>query len=148
MFHLYESPKYLVGRGRDEKAVEVIQAVAKHNGKTSPLTIKHLRACETELSARPGEVAHVDTSKKAIIKRSIRKFSLVHVKALWSTPRLAFSMTLVVLIWGIIGLAYPLYNAFLPVYLANAGAQANDGSVYTTYRNFVIISVSHPFLLF
>lgn len=142
MFHLYESPKYLIGQGSDEKAVEVVQAVANHNGKTSRLTIEHLRACETEFSFHPGKSLHLDRSKLAIIKRSINKFSLVHVKALWSTPRQAYSTTLVVLLWGIIGLAYPLYNAFLPVYLANAGAQANDGSVYTTYRNYVIISVT------
>jgi hypothetical protein len=140
VFHLFESPKYLIGQGREDEAVEVVQAVAKHNGKVSPLNIGHLRACEVELSSTPKET-HQDTSKKIIIKRTIGKFSLDHIKALFATPRLAYSTTLVVLLWGIIGLAYPLYNAFLPVYLANAGAQADDGSVYTTYRNYVIISV-------
>ena len=115
--------------------------MAKHNGKTNPLTIEHLRECETEFSSFPGAAAHQDTSRKANIRRALRKFSFAHVKALWSTPRLAYSTTLIVLLWGIIGLAYPLYNAFLPLYLANAGAQASDGSVYTTYRNYVIISV-------
>jgi hypothetical protein len=118
----------------------VVQAVAKHNGKVSPLDIEHLQACETELSSTP-EATLQETSKKAILKRTVSKFSLSHIKALFVTPRLAYSTTLVVLLWGIIGLAYPLYNAFLPVYLANAGAQADDGSVYTTYRNYVIISV-------
>jgi len=80
---------------------------------------------------------------KAVIHRSLSRFSFAHVKALWSTPRLAYSTSLVVLLWGMIGLAYPLYNAFLPIYLANAGAQASDGSVFVTYRNYVIISVSH-----
>jgi len=81
----------------------------------------------------------------ATIRRAVSKFSFEHVTALWSAPRLAYSSTLIVLLWGIIGLAYPLYNAFLPLYLANAGAQASDGSVYTTYRNYVIISVrKHP----
>jgi hypothetical protein len=115
--------------------------VAKHNGKQTPLTIEHLRRCEVEYSARPGEATSQDISIKAIIKRSVSRFSLEHVKALWSTPRLAYSTTLIVLLWGIIGLAYPLYNAFLPLYLENAGAQLSDGSVYTTYRNYLIISV-------
>jgi hypothetical protein len=121
--------------------VEVVAAVAKHNGTTSPLTIEHLRACEKEFSSIPDEAAHQDTSFTANLRRAVNKFSFAHVKALWSTPRMAYSTTLVVLLWGIIGLAYPLYNAFLPIYLANAGAQASDGSVYITYRNFVIISV-------
>ena len=143
IFHLYESPKYLLGQGRDERAVEVVAAVAKANGTTSPLTIEHLMACEVDYSTVPGEAVHQDTSYVANIRRAVRKFSFAHVKALWSTPRLAYSTTLVVLLWGIIGLAYPLYNAFLPIYLANAGAHTSDGSVYVTYRNYVIISV-HP----
>ena len=138
---MYESPKYLVGQGRDEEAVEIIQSVAKHNGKTSLLNIGHFRACETEYSSISGQAAVLDTSMKANLRRAAKNFSLEHIKALWDTPRLAYSTALVVLIWGIIGLAYPLYNAFLPIYLANAGAQASDGSVYTTYRNYVIVSV-------
>jgi len=142
VFHLFESPKYLLGQGRDEKAVEVVAAVAKHNGTASPLTIEHLRECEMEFSSIPGELARQDTSFMTNLRRAVRQFSLAHVKALWSTPRLAYSTTLVVLLWGIIGLAYPLYNAFLPIYLANAGAQASSGSVFITYRNYVIISVT------
>jgi MFS family permease len=34
-FTIHESPKYLMGKGQDEKAVEVVHLVAKHNGKTS-----------------------------------------------------------------------------------------------------------------
>lgn len=42
---------------------------------------------------------------------------------------------------AIIGLAFPLYNAFLPYYLATRGAKYGDGSTYITYRNEVILSV-------
>ena len=38
VFHLYESPKYLMGRGRDEEAVKVIHQIAQYNGKKSSLT--------------------------------------------------------------------------------------------------------------
>jgi len=34
-FKLYESPKYLMGKGRDEEAVEVVHEVARRNGKIS-----------------------------------------------------------------------------------------------------------------
>ena len=33
VFHLYESPKYLMGRGRDEEAVQVLRHVAVYNGR-------------------------------------------------------------------------------------------------------------------
>jgi hypothetical protein len=42
---------------------------------------------------------------------------------------------------GFIGLAYPLYNAYIPFILATRGARLGDGSTYTTYRNAMIIGV-------
>ncbi len=33
VFHLHGSPKYLLDQGREEEAVEVVQSVAKHNGR-------------------------------------------------------------------------------------------------------------------
>lgn len=40
---------------------------------------------------------------------------------------------------GLIGLAYPLFNAFLPLYLKNE--DTGNSGVSTVYRNYVIISV-------
>ena len=42
LFKLYESPKYLMGRGRDEEAVRVVHEVARINGKTTNLTLADL----------------------------------------------------------------------------------------------------------
>ena len=42
--------------------------------------------------------------------------------------------------WALIGLAYPLYNVFLPEYLQSRGASVGDGSTYTTYRNYAIVN--------
>lgn len=36
---------------------------------------------------------------------------------------------------------YPLYTLFLPVYLANNGANLGSGSTYQTYRDYAIASV-------
>ena len=35
VFTIYESPKFLMGKGRDEDAVMVVHEVARRNGKTS-----------------------------------------------------------------------------------------------------------------
>jgi len=35
LFTVFESPKYLMGKGRDEEAVRVVHEVARRNGKTS-----------------------------------------------------------------------------------------------------------------
>lgn len=49
-------------------------------------------------------------------------------------------MMLNILSWTTIGLAYPLYNVFLPEYLKSRGAQTGDDSISTTYRNFAIVN--------
>ncbi|KAG8881170.1 hypothetical protein FRB98_004521 [Tulasnella sp. 332] len=134
-FTLYESPKYLVGRGRDAEAVEIIHKVAKYNSTTSTLTLEDLSSIDT--LAGHG----VETSAQAAIRRNAEKFSWVHIKALFRTRRMAWSTSLIILTWAIIGLAFPLYTAFLPYYLATRGADFGDGSVNTTYRNEVILSV-------
>ncbi|KAG8680989.1 MFS sugar transporter, partial [Ceratobasidium sp. 395] len=73
--------------------------------------------------------------------RKFEQFSGGHVRALFATKKLAISTSLVISIWAIIGLAFPLYNAFVTYFLATRGADFGDGSVYITYRNQVILSV-------
>ncbi|KAH0582368.1 hypothetical protein H2248_010313 [Termitomyces sp. 'cryptogamus'] len=138
IFKLYESPKYLMGRGRDEAAVDVVHRVAEHNGTTSRLTLDEL--------TQPGSLSFVnsremDTSAKGVIARQLAKFDAGHMNSLFATKKLAYSTTLLIILWALIGLAFPLYNAFVPFYLATRGADFGDGSLYITYRNQVILSV-------
>jgi len=48
IFNFQESPKFLLYRGKDAKAVEVLQNVAKFNKTTCTLTLEHLEALEHE----------------------------------------------------------------------------------------------------
>lgn len=98
LFSLYESPKYLMGKGRDEDAVRVVHEVAKRNGKTSSLTIEDLKACEPE-----GYVAQVDVST-AVKRHLVEQIDTKHVKALYSTFKLGLSTSLIAAIWALIGL--------------------------------------------
>ncbi|PQE08840.1 major facilitator superfamily transporter protein [Rutstroemia sp. NJR-2017a WRK4] len=135
-FTIFESPKYLMGKGRDEDAVKVIHEVARRNGKESTLTLAHLQSCGT-LAPTPG----TNITTTTILKRRLSALNLTHIHSLFATRTLAFSTTLIMLIWAFIGLGYPLYNAFLPYIQATRGAQFGDGSTYLTYRNSLIISV-------
>lgn len=132
-FTLYESPKFLMGRGNDAEAVEVVHEVARRNGKTSPLSIADLEAVDQQGALR--------TDASAAMKRKLEKFNFTHVRALFATPKLAYSTSLIMLIWAFIGLGFPLYNAFLPYIQAIRGASFGDGSTYITYRNSLIIAV-------
>jgi MFS family permease len=104
IFHIYESPKYFMGKGRDEDAVRIVHELARRNGTDSNLTIEDLKACE---SLGSGQVQAVDHT--AAIKRNLEKISSKHVKALFATKRLAFSTGAIMLVWAFIGLAFPLY---------------------------------------
>lgn len=134
LFDVHESPKYLVGKGRDEEAVQVVQKLAQRNGKSVDITLEDLKACEPE-----GYVAR--TSATAALQRNLQKLDAGQVRALFSTTRLALSTSLIMLIWAFIGLGYPLYNAFIPYIQATRGADFGDGSTYLTYRNNLIIAV-------
>lgn len=148
VFHLYESPKYLMGRGRDEEAVAVIHTIAKYNGKTSSLTLNMLKEVETvafaDASAEKAKAKAklgLDTSARGAIRQKLALVDTSHVKALFVTKRMAYSTSLLLILWAFIGLAFPLYNGFVTVFLQTRGADFGDGSFYITYRNQVILSV-------
>ena len=100
-FTVFESPKYHMGKGNDEKAVEIVHEVARRN-------VEDLKACE----GSEGGIQHTDAS--AAIKRKLQKLNLTHVRALFATKKLALSTTMIMWVWALIGLAFPLYNAFIP----------------------------------
>ncbi|KAG2359333.1 major facilitator superfamily domain-containing protein [Suillus spraguei] len=134
-FTLLESPRFLSGIGCDAEAVEVIHKLAKFNGKTSSITVEELEAPNKSASGRrsSSEERHNILSKSS-------KYNTVHIKALFATPKMAWSTSLLIVIWGVIGLASTLYNNFLPYLLSSRGAVFGDGSLYITYRNQVILS--------
>lgn len=109
VFHLYESPKYLMGRGRDAEAVEVIHKIAAYNGRTSSLTLAML-----EDAARQAGKGVEDTERPmatnawAAVMRQVQKFSADNVYSLFATKKLAWSTSLLIAVWALIGLAFPL----------------------------------------
>ena len=96
-FRLLESPKYLMGKGRDADAVNVIHKIAKRNGKTSTLTLESLQIFDK--SDTKEEPRHVE-EKKAASKFSIRSFYYDYIQPLFATPKVAWSTGLLLLIWG------------------------------------------------
>lgn len=135
-FTIYESPKYLMGKGLDEEAVRIVHEVARRNGRSDAcsLTLEDLKACEPD-----GYVPQ--TSASTAVKRRLENVSLSRVRPLFGTRRMALSTSIIMAVWAFIGLGYPLYNAFLPYIQATRGADFGDGSTYLTYRNSLIIAV-------
>lgn len=139
LFDLVESPRYLVGKGKDEEAVVVLHKIAAYNSTTSTLTVEQLTQIGSMVDdsdvagARRGNL-------KGILSRT-SNFTISHIKALFATKEMARSTSLLISIWGIIGLASTLYNNFLPFLLASRGAHFGDSSLNITYRNTLILAV-------
>ncbi|KAI0647859.1 MFS general substrate transporter [Trametes meyenii] len=141
-FDMHESPKFLMGRGRDAEAVAVVHEVARYNGRESNLTLAMLEEVDRRFSEDPSSGARaLDTSARAALLRSLRTLGRQHMKGLFGTRRLAYSTTLLIIVWCLIGLAFPLYYGFVTFFFASRGADFGDGSPYITYRNQVILSV-------
>ncbi|KUJ18032.1 MFS general substrate transporter [Mollisia scopiformis] len=137
-FHLYESPKFLLSRGRQSEAVAVVHGMAYKNKTTTWLTEEILNEIGGDPSAK--DVHKLSTSE--IIRRKLSSFSTERIGPLFHTRQLGMTTVLLWFCWLTIGMGYPLFNAFLPQYLSNGkGSNGESVSNYITYRNYAITSV-------
>ncbi|KAL4923636.1 MFS transporter [Aspergillus undulatus] len=131
LFTFYESPKFLVSRGRQSEAVAAVQGIAHKNKTTTWLTEEVLN----EICGHQEEQKSKGGTTIEIIKRSLERFSVQQVAPLFATKRLALSTVLIWFCWTCIGMGYTLFNAFLPQFLGS------NASTYETYRNYAITAV-------
>ena len=107
VFKLYESPKFLMGKGKDEAAVKVIHAIATYNGKTSSLAIEHLLEAERSAmlpsmpdSSHKDRERGIDHFAAGRTLRTLRRFDPKHIKSLFETKKLAWNTSFLILLWG------------------------------------------------
>jgi hypothetical protein len=87
LFHLYESPKYLLSRGRQADAVAAVHGIAHKNKKKTWLTEDILN----EIGGYPEEVTKQTLTFKEIVERYLSKFSLQRIRPLFATKRLGIN---------------------------------------------------------
>ncbi|KAL2841704.1 major facilitator superfamily domain-containing protein [Aspergillus pseudoustus] len=144
-FTLLESPKYLMGKGEHYQAVAVVHEVARRNGKNTNLTADELHDCSNDGDDHEQPGSHYQRRGLGFteqLKLRLEPLALTRFHSLFSTRRRAWTTTLLIAIWGLIGLAFPLYNAFLPYLQQQRGIEFGDGSTSLTYRNSLIIAVA------
>jgi hypothetical protein len=95
VFKMYESPKFLIGRGRDAEAVASVHAVAAYNKVEVSLTLDMLEAVDRQFG-RPV----VDTSAQGAARRTLQMFEMDRVYALFATRKMAWSTSLLITLWG------------------------------------------------
>lgn len=102
---LKETPKYLLGQGRDADVVDNVQGLAKRYNRPCDLTLEQLQAY--------GDIVSSETKQRPALHVLMH-----HIKGLLATRRLALSTLMVWFSWTLIGLAYPLFYVFLPCVLS------------------------------
>jgi hypothetical protein len=138
LFHLFESPKYLLSQGREEEAVAVVHGMARKNRKTTWLTVEIL----DEIGGAEDAKQDTKLSHMEIVKRKLSAFSGERFGPIFADRQMAINTVLLWFCWLTIGIGYPLFNAFLPQYLKNGkGSDGAAVSDYETYRNYAITSV-------
>lgn len=130
---MFESPKFLLSRGRQAEAVAVVQGIAYKNKMQTWLTEDILN----QVGGYPDE-AGADTKLAAteVVRRSLSKFSSQRIGPLFANWKLGLTTVLLWFMWCTIGMGYPLFNAFLLQYLGSGGS-----STYITYRDYAITTV-------
>ncbi|KAJ8588240.1 MFS general substrate transporter [Rhizopogon salebrosus TDB-379] len=135
IFDVQESSKFLVAQGRDEEAIEVLEHIARRNGVSLTLKLEDLQAVSNDTTSKP--TPKLSTN----VRNAFSTLSLSHIRPLFSSRRLAINTTLIIIIWGLIGIAYPLFNTFLPLHLAAQGMVSGSSNAGEAYRNYSIISI-------
>ncbi|KAI0470691.1 membrane transporter [Xylariaceae sp. FL0804] len=162
LFHLFESPKFLLAQGRQAEAVAVVHGIAHRNRKKTWLTDEILDAvCGRGDTTAGTERNHTHTraptmAAGSVLRRNLKAFSVDHVRPLFQTRKLGLATALIWFCWATIGMGYPLFNAFLPQYLSHgsgggggssssstevAASSPADAAPAATYRNYAIISM-------
>ncbi|KAL8962752.1 MAG: hypothetical protein Q9193_000891 [Seirophora villosa] len=145
VFRFQESPKFLLYRGQDEKAVRVLHHVAKFNGRQCNLTIEDFAALTDEDSSMEsvGSGAPALGGGAKLAESSFGekvKFELSRYKLLFANPLIA-RLTILVWItymfdyWG-----FSIAGSLLPQILLQKNREI-EVSTEETYRNYVIIYV-------
>jgi len=76
------------------------------------------------------------------IRRTLKHIDRSPLSALFASRKMARNTIFITLCWGLIGLAYPLYNSFIATYLAQINDASDDAeSLSRQYRDLVIMSV-------
>ncbi|GAA5851807.1 hypothetical protein JCM8547_000061 [Rhodosporidiobolus lusitaniae] len=148
IFTFHESPKFLIAKGHDSEALEVLYRIAKFNKAAQPnLTIDDFklldaRAAEevTQTSDDPitGGPSQLDTRQlaRSRIKQAIGQ--LAHLKVLFSSKRRIWLTVSLWIAYMSLFFSFSIAGGYLPLILRQKGIDTSM-SLNETYRSYVII---------
>ena len=143
LFRFQESPKFLIYRGKDEKAVEVLHHIAKYNHRTSNQTLDSFTSLSDEDSSlgssgsnRPMLFASPKKMNATLTEKAKLEFDRYRI--LFADATIARLTILVWIIYAFDYWGFTIAGSFLPTILSRKNAALNV-SVRETYRDYVYI---------
>ncbi|WWC90725.1 uncharacterized protein L201_005662 [Kwoniella dendrophila CBS 6074] len=154
VFKFRESPKYLLSKGHDAHALDILHSISKFNKTKSPtLTIEDFRALDYEEARRTGQddPHSRSTTQNSTLQRSTSTADIAKRVTLGGLQKtfghLAGMFKQKIYLWLFISLSiaymalfwsFALAGYFLPLILKAKGIDA-DGSLADTYRSYLYI---------
>lgn len=152
VFHLYESPKFLLSHGREQEAIDVLHKIAYFNKAPPPtLTLDMFQAIDETFSSSPSVVGVSDSpqlaarGEKLSTARKTQKVLCNFARGIGNLKAL-FSHRLQAIIFILLAIAYMgdywsfnLAGSFLPIILLRNEVSDGSGSVAETYRHYIYI---------
>ncbi|KAI5919361.1 major facilitator superfamily domain-containing protein [Camillea tinctor] len=153
-FKIPESPAYLLSKGRDADAVEAVNYICRFNGRPETLTLEMLQYIDQQQPSgqAAAQLAEKGTTSVAeigprrmshmeILRESFRDYSANSYRRLFAGRKMAQHSSVTFLIWLTVGIAYPLYFAFITSYLETKSSYSATSSLNYTYMVYCIVSV-------
>lgn len=134
--NIYESPKYYIKQGNNLQAVSIVKAIAARNNVQTWLTVDQLNKIDDQYDST------VNFNETKVFQQYLQEFC--SWKLLFQTKTMMILTTVLWLIWGLCGLAFPLFSGFLPFYLqwkSGNNHGSNHHSLNITYRNYAIQAI-------
>ncbi|KAF2681226.1 MFS general substrate transporter [Lentithecium fluviatile CBS 122367] len=143
VFTFHESPKFLLSRGKEAEAIEVLHKIAKFNRAPPPTLTLEMFAALDEMDPRKPEVvstAHpqtwTETARKVgkgFIKETTR------IKGVFTNKLQCFTFILLAIAYMGDYWSFNLAGAYLPLILLQNNVSNGQGTVSDTYQQYIII---------
>ncbi|KAI9713884.1 MAG: hypothetical protein M1820_000614 [Bogoriella megaspora] len=139
-FRFKESPKYLVYRGRDDKAVAVLQYIARFNGRECGVTLEAFESLTQEHDSMGsnemmlgGGAKQLQQSWSTKLKLEFERYKMLFTNAQMTRLTLLTWLTYILDYWG-----FTVAGFYLPTILATKNSELHL-SLEFTYRSYIYI---------
>ena len=142
VFHFHESPKFLLSRGREAEAIEVLHKIAKFNDAPPPqLTVDMFAAIDEADGHVPVQFAGGPMSTAQTMKVVGKGFvnELKRLRGIFTSKIQLLTFVLLAIAYMGDYWSFNLASAFLPIILFRNNVSNGQTTVTETYRQYIYI---------